>query len=60
MSGQTSKRLMRNHIKDVILIFSALPIIVYLKWVYDNHLLLGTVASPLLALRIMEMGKKDD
>ena len=33
----------------VILLFAAIPLIAYIKWFYDDHVLLGTVASAILA-----------
>lgn len=39
--------------------FAAIPIIVILKWFYDDHLALGAAASILLAWGTIELGKKE-
>lgn len=59
MSDKPTKKMSRQT-KGLILIFSAIPIIVFLKAVFDDHVVLGAVASLLLAWGAIEMGKKDD
>ncbi len=46
--------------KGLILFFAAIPIIAYLKWVHDDHVALGAVASILLAMGVIELGKKNE
>jgi len=40
------------------LLFAAIPVIAYIKWVYDDNVLLGAVASAMLAVGAIMMRKK--
>lgn len=46
--------------KGLILLFSAIPLIAYIKWEFDDHIMLGGVASVMLGLAVIELGKKDE
>lgn len=45
--------------KGIILLFAAIPLIVVIKYYFDDHFALGLVASVLLALGSIELGKKE-
>ncbi len=57
--AEKAKKKLSHQMKGIILMFAAIPIIAYLKWVYDDHLALGAVASLLLALGAIKLSKKD-
>ncbi|MEM9387329.1 MAG: hypothetical protein AAGA68_19880 [Pseudomonadota bacterium] len=59
MSDKPPRKL-SHQTKGLILIFGAIPIIAFLKAVYDDHVILGAVASLMLALGAIELGKKDE
>lgn len=42
----------------VILLFAAIPLIAYIKWFYDDHVLLGAVASAILGGAAIVLRKK--
>lgn len=53
----TDKKLSDEAI-GMILLFAAIPIIAYIKWVYDDHVLLGAVVSVILGFAAIELRKK--
>jgi len=59
MTDQVNKKL-SHQAKGLILIFAAIPIIAFLKWEYDDNVLLGAVVSVMMAFGVMELAKKDD
>ena len=58
MTEQTSKKL-SHQAKGIILMFTAIPIIVFIKYAYDDNLPLGALASLLLALGSIELAKRE-
>ena len=42
----------------MILLFAAIPLIAYIKWEYDDHVLLGAVASIILGAAAIFLRKK--
>ena len=58
MTKKTSKNL-SHQAKGVILMFAAIPVIVVIKYYFDDHFALGLVASVLLALGCIEIGKEE-
>lgn len=42
------------------MIVTAIPVIVYLKWEYDDNGLPGAVVSVMIVFGVMELAKKDD
>jgi hypothetical protein len=46
--------------QGLILMFAAIPIIVVIKYNYDDNILLGAVVSIMLAFGAIELNKKDD
>lgn len=51
-----------KHLSDevigMILLFAAIPLIAYIKWVYDDNVPLGAVASVILAAAAIFLRKK--
>lgn len=46
--------------KGLILMFAAIPIIVIIKYNYDDNIFLGAVVSIMLAFGAIELSKKED
>lgn len=42
----------------LILLFAAIPLIAYIKWVHDDHVLLGALASIVLAAAAIVLRKR--
>ena len=53
----TTKKL-SDEVVGMILLFAAIPLIAYIKWVYDDNVPLGAVASALLAAGAIMLRKK--
>lgn len=51
---------MSEDVIGMILLFAAIPLIVYIKWVYDDHVLLGALASVILAAAAIFLRKRFD
>lgn len=53
----TTKKLSDEAI-GMILLFAAIPLIAYIKWVYDDNVSLGAVASVILGAAAIMLRKK--
>jgi hypothetical protein len=58
MTVPTLKNL-SHQAKGVILLFAAIPVIVVIKYYFDDNFALGLVASVFLALRSIKLGKQE-
>jgi len=58
MTEKTGKKL-SHQAKGLLLFFAAIPIIVVIKYYYEDQVALGALASLLLALGAIEIGKQD-
>lgn len=56
-SANDSKKL-SNEAIGMILLFAAIPLIAYIKWVYDDNVGLGAIASILLGGAAIFLRKK--
>lgn len=52
------KKRLPDEVVGLILLFAAIPLIAYIKWVYDDNVLLGAVASVILAGAAIILRKK--
>lgn len=59
---QTQESIKHRKLSDealgLILLFAAIPLIAYIKWVYDDHVLLGALASAVLAAAAIVLRKR--
>ena len=58
MTEQTSKKL-SPAVRGVLLMFAAIPIIVFIKLKFDDQAALGAVVSILLGLGAIELSKQE-
>jgi len=59
---QTQESIKHRKLSDealgLILLFAAIPLIAYIKWVYDDHVLLGALGSAVLAAAAIVLRKR--
>lgn len=55
---QSQSKKLSDETIGLILLFAAIPLIAYIKWVYDDNVLLGAVASVILAAAAIMLRKK--
>ena len=57
-NSNSDRKKLSDEAMGLILLFSAIPLIAYIKWVYDDNVMLGAVASALLAAGAIMLRKK--